>query len=279
MRRFLMIWLLSCVTGLAVAGSIGFALTRHVDLRFEAFLATLIAPGVNALLLLRFVPELRDERFGSLAGALRGRAVSRAAMFIVAGVTLLSALIMFAVVPRWSFDLARGLLAACAAIGFAAAWRRHGTSGAVISASLLLMLAATSGQLLKIADHVFPSQPRAFRWIVFFGIVTTLVLAMTFRAVERLRDSAPDAATLLEWALAPATAAALIVMGNIFWRPWLTPTWWLIANVLGCVAMGLAFLASLAADGRSVEGNTTENTEDTEREVVQATNNPSAYEV
>jgi hypothetical protein len=248
MKRFLLLWLLLGIAGFAVAGLIRFALTRNLNLRFDAFLTTLLAPAVSTILLLWFIPALRDERFGSLANALRRPRVARGASLTVVFVALLAALIVFGVVPRWGFDLARGLLAIGAAIGFAVAWRRLRVAGTLLTSSLLFVLGATSGQLLRVAEHVFPAQPRAFRWIVFFGVASVIVLATTFRAVSRLRVSAPDAATLLEWALAPAAAAAIIVIGSIYWRPWLTPTWWLLANVLGCAAMGLALLASLAAN-------------------------------
>jgi hypothetical protein len=246
MKRFFALWLLLGVVGFAVAGALRFALTRNLDLRFDAFLATLLAPALNAILLLWLLPPLRDERFGSLSEAFRIPRVIQGARVLIVGLPVLSALILLGIVPRWGFDLVRGILAIAAAFVFARAWRRHRISGAGIAASLLFPLGVTSGQLLPLAAHVFPTQPLGFRWIVFFGAATLIVLVMTFRAVNQLRISAPAAATLLETALAPAVAVALVVIGGMFWRPWLTPPWWLLANILGFLAIGFAFLASLA---------------------------------
>jgi hypothetical protein len=137
----------------------------------------------------------------------------------------------------------RALLAIAASIGFLAAWRKPAARPAAV---LFAILGVTSGQLHRIGWHVFPSQPLAFRWIVFFGLVSLVVLATLFRLIAQIRDSSPEAAGLLEWSLAPATLASLIVIGNIFWRPYLTPGWDLLANVSGIAAMGLALLAAVA---------------------------------
>jgi hypothetical protein len=47
-------------------------------------------------------------------------------------------------------------------------------------------------------------------------------------------------------------AVAVIVIGNVFWRPTLTPLWWQLANFLGCVAAALVLLAALIAARREV---------------------------
>ena len=250
MKRLLVLWLVLAAIGFAVTIAMIAGVTRSFDLRFEPFLTAILAPAVNAALLLWIVPELRDRRFGSLATALRQQPVANLAAVLIVVLAALATLHVFGVAPKWIFALLRGLLAIAAACGLAFAWVR-GRRGSLPAAALLAVLGATSGQLHRFAEHVFPAQPLAFRWLVFFGGLALVVLWIVFRAVEQLRDASPSAATLLESALAPAAMAAVIVIASVFWRPYLTASWWLLANTLGLAAMALAFLASVAAMSRT----------------------------
>jgi hypothetical protein len=274
-KRFLVLWFLLLVVGLAVSVPLTITVTHNFDLRFEPFLTTILAPAVGALLLLLLMPPLRDRQFVAPSTALRRQPIANLAGVLVVTLGAVATLRVLRVLPPWGFDLLRGVLAIAAAIGFAAAWWKTNNSvsgsvnadrtrddfstthhrriaGFLPAAALFALLGITSGQLHRIAEHVFPSQPLAFRWLIFFGLAAIFVLSTMFRAVECMRDSAPDAATLLEWSLAPATLASVIVIGNIFWRPYLTPSWEFLANVLGIAAVALALLASLAA----ARGNT-----------------------
>jgi hypothetical protein len=239
MRRFLFLWLLLGLLGLIVSTPLQFALVRNVDLRFEPFLTTLLGPALSAILLLRFVPELRDPRRGSLQSALREPHVANTVSILLLGTIATAAITMVGITPRWTFDLTRGLLAVGAAVLFARARQ-------VPIAALLAILGVTSGQVAELARRTFLTQPVLFRWMVCFGVLTVLVLTIVLRTVTKLRESSPNASTFLEWSLAPASAAAVIVIGNLFWRPHLTPAWWLLANILGCLAMGVALLAALS---------------------------------
>lgn len=250
MKRVLVLWLVLGLVGLAVTVLMVAGVTRSFDLRFEPFLTAILAPAVNAALLLWLVPELRDRRAGSLASALRPRRISNPAGVLIVLLATLATLLVFGIAPKGVFALLRGLLALAAACGFAFAGFR-GRRGSLPVAALLAVLGGTSGQLHRLAEWVFATQPLAFRWLVFYGVAAIVVVGVVFHAVERLRDAAPPAATLLEAALAPAALASVIVVGGVFWRPYLTPVWWLLANTLGLIAMALTFLASVAAMSRT----------------------------
>lgn len=247
MKRYLGLWLLLLVTSIVVAVPIALFLVRRVDLRLEPHLAALVAAGVNAALLLVFLPELRDPRFRTPAAALQSPWLARVATLIVAGVSILAVLSVLRAVPRESFDLVRGLLLLGSAFVFVAARWKRGAGASVALVLLLSFAGAMSGRLEHLAAQVFPAQPLLFRWLVFFGVFATVALVTTLRNVTRLRSASEEAALLLEWSIAPAAIAAVIVAAGLYWRPWLTPGWWLLANVLGVLAAGLAFLSSLAA--------------------------------
>jgi hypothetical protein len=119
--------------------------------------------------------------------------------------------------------------------------------GAFSAAAILLFLLITTGRAEQIAQHVLPTQPVGIRWLAFGAVSSAAVLTVFFRAVSALRESSPDAATWLEWSLAPAMLAAFIVLANFYSQPLLTPASSLAANACGLAAAGLAFLASIAS--------------------------------
>jgi hypothetical protein len=250
-KRFLLLWMLLGFVGTVVTAGVMYFITHDYDLRFEPFLALMLAPAVNSALLLYFFPTLRDQRFTSPARALAPRWRSTAASVLLLAITALTLLIAMGVVPGESFDLLRGALVGCAAAAFVVAWRRR-ASGALPGAILFALVAVSTNQTTRLAQNVLTNQPLVLRWIVFYALTTLIFLIVFFRLVTLLRDSSLDAATLLEWSLAPMMAVAVIVIGNVFWRPSLTPLWWQLANFLGCVAAALVLLAALIAARREV---------------------------
>jgi hypothetical protein len=250
MKRFFLLWLILFVAGFAIAEPLRFLLRHEVDVRFDAVLTLLLAPAVQAILLFTFVPSLRDRRFEA-----PGNALMVARLLTVAGLLLVilcttTALAVVRILPLDAFDVVRGAFAVIAAGGFVRA-ATQGVKGAIGAAILFAILGVTSGHVAAIGERVFPTQPLAFRWLVFFGVTTLVLLAAILLLVDRLRSDTPHAATLLEWSLVPATVAGLIVLANFYQRPFIPATHALVANVLGLAAMGFAMLAGLAGARRS----------------------------
>ncbi len=250
MKRFFLLWLMLLAIETVVAAAISILILRSVDARFEPFLTGLIAPAVQAVLLLWFFPRLRDREFVTPAAAIRSRPVAAAAAVLLGAAAVLTTLDVMRVAPPRLFDIARGAAAAAGAVAFfIAGWRR--TRGAFAAGAMLVILALLTGRAETISSHVLPSQPMSIRWLAFGLVSAAVVLVLLFRAVSALRGSSPHAATWLEWALAPAMLAALIVVSNFYSRPLLTPASSLAANACGLAAAGLAFLASVASLQRS----------------------------
>lgn len=250
MKRLFLLWLLLLVAGFIVAEPLNVVVRHDVNLRFDAFLTLLLAPAVQAVLLFLFLPSLRDRRFVGPAQALAGSRVATVAGVLLIVVCAVSLLVVARALPREAFDVVRGVLALGAAAAFARAamQRVHGALGAAV---LFAILGMTSGRLSGWGERIFPMQPLAFRWLVFFAVTTVVVLVAILMIVDRLRAGAPHAAILLEWSLAPATVAGLIVLANFYERPFITATKALLANALGLAAVGFAVLAGLAAARRS----------------------------
>lgn len=243
MRNLLGLWLLCLGVTLVVVLPIEFAMTRTVDLRYGPFLTVIVAPLVEAVVLLVGFPTLRDR--ASLADALRRPAVARAASAMLVAVVAVAALWTMRLLPATVFSIARAALLAIGAALFLAAARQ--TRAAAGVAALMLGVAAITGRSQRLALHFFPAQPLLFRWIVFYGACAIVIVAALFWCASHLRRSSSDAAVLLEWSLAPALVASLIVIANVFWHPFLTSGWWMAANVLGVVAAAGVVVAGVAA--------------------------------
>ncbi len=250
MKRFFLLWLMLLAIETAAAVAISVLILHSVDARLEPFLTGLIAPAVQAALLLWFFPRLRDRGFVTPGEAIRSRPVATAAAVLLGAGAVLTTLVVVRVAPARLFDLARGAAAvAGAAAFFIAGWRR--TRGAFSAGAMLVIIAIATGRAEAISSHVLPSQPMGTRWLAFGLISAVVVLVLLFHAVTALRGSSPHAATWLEWSLAPAMLAALIILANFYSRPLLTPASSLAANACGLAAAGLAFLASIASLQRS----------------------------
>ena len=251
MIRFLALWLLLFVIGIVAAVPVIVFLTHDLDLRFDAFLISMLSAAAGAILLLAFMPPLRDANRPALAPALRERAVANLATALGIVIAAAAVLRVLRVVPLQIFDWMRAALAIGAAIGFILAWRKP---EALAPALLFAILGVTSGKLPIYASHVFESQPLVFRWIVFFGALAIAVFATIIASAIKMRRSAPGAAAVLESSLAPAVIAGTIVIGNVFWRPFLTAGWDLLANVFGAAAMALALVAAVVLVRSSATG-------------------------
>jgi len=251
MKRFFLLWLLLLAAGALTAGPLGFALRHEVNVRFEAFLILLLAPAVQAVLLFLFVPSLRDRGLPGPGRALLASRLTAAASAILLVICGTAILVVARALPAATFDVVRGALLLVAAAAFARA-AMLGVRGAAGAAFLLAALGLTSGHLATFAGRiVFPSQPLAFRLLVFFAGATLVVVVGSLSFAALLRRSAPNAAALLEWMLAPAAIAGVIVLGNFYQRPYVAATPAFVANALGLAGAGLATLGGLAAARRS----------------------------
>ena len=252
MIRFLGLWSLLLLIEFVIAVPMIRFVTHDIDLRYDMFLISLFSPAMGAVLLLAFLPPLRDADRPALAPAMRQRSVAILTILLTIVVAVVATLRVSRVAPAAAFDWLRGGFALAAAAIFAIGWWRTAApgcpdSGGPRSSTLLFgVLGATSGRLQIFADRVFRTQPIVFRWIVFYGALSIAVVVAMTVTIRMMRRSAPEAAAVLEWALAPAFLAGLIVLGNMFWRPSLTPGWDLLANVLGAAAMALVLIASAA---------------------------------
>jgi hypothetical protein len=288
MRRILGLWLLLLVIELAAFLTIGGVALREVNLRFDAILGALLAPAMQAVLLVAFVRALRDRHAASPREALQAKGVVPVAGFILAAILLVTAANVLRLVPNRTFDYARGGMLLAAALTFARSRRYSATP-------LFAILGVLSGHFEQLSEHVFPTQPLIFRWLVFFVPVTVLVLVALLAitknrgagtwyrgpgagnntsassTLEPSADNRPpitdnrtpapgtrhpvphtDASknALLETALAPAAAAAIIIASNYYLRPFIPPTWLLLANILGVTAAGIVLLAGVASAAR-----------------------------
>jgi hypothetical protein len=288
MRRILGLWLLLLVIELAAFLTIGGVVLREVNLRFDAILGALLAPAVQAVLFISFVPALRDRNAASPREALQAKGVVPVAGFVLAAILIVTAANVLRLAPNRAFDYTRGGMLLAAALTFARSRRYAATT-------LFAILGVFSGHFEQISEHVFPTQPLIFRWLVFFVPVTISVvgalLVITRNRGARAgyrgpgagdktsasgtlepsadnrqpltdnRTPAPgtrnpvpasevSANALLETALAPAAAAAIIVIANYYLRPFIPPTWLLLANILGLTATGIVLLAGVAAAAR-----------------------------
>jgi hypothetical protein len=265
MRRILGLWLLLLIIELAAFLTIGGVALHQINLRFDAFLGALLAPAVQAVLLVAFVPALRDRNAASPREALQAKGVVPIAGFVLAAILAVAAANVLRLAPNRVFDYIRGAMLLASAIAFARA-RRYGAT------TLFAILGLLSGHFEQISEHVFPTQPLIFRWLVFFVPVTVIVLVALLvltknrtadnrqpitdnqAAVPGTRHPVPaseaSANALLEYSLAPAAAAAIIVIANYYLRPFVPPTWLLLANILGLAAAGIVLLSGVAASAR-----------------------------
>lgn len=250
MKRFFLLWLTLLAIEASVAGVMSMGVLHSVDARFEPFLTGLVAPAVQAALLLWFFPRLRDPGFVTPGAALRSRPVAATAIVLLGAAAVLTVLVVLRVASERAFDIARGVASVAGSVAFlVAGWRR--VRGAFPAAAILVFLSMTTGRAEQIAEHLLTAQPMGIRWLAFGVASAAAVLAVLFHAVSALRESSPHASTLLEWSLAPAMLTAFIVLANFFWRPFLTPGSSLAANASGLAAVGLALLASIASLQRS----------------------------
>jgi hypothetical protein len=287
MRRILGLWLLLLVIELAAFLTIGGVALHQINLRFDAFLGALLAPAVQAVLLVAFVPALRDRNASSPREALQATGAVPIAGFVLAAILLITAANVLRLAPNRVFDYTRGGMLLAAAVAFARA-RHYGAT------TLFATLGLFSGHVETISEHVFPTQPLIFRWLVFFVPVTIVVVVALLvitknrgagagyrgpgtedttpasRTLERSAENrqpttdnqaaAPgtrhpvllnaSANALLEYALAPAAAAALIVVASYYLRPFIPPTWLLLANIFGLAAAGIVLLSGVATAAR-----------------------------
>jgi hypothetical protein len=229
MARFLGWWLLCGVVYAPLRLLLGYLLAHQVDLRFGSFADLVLVPAVQALAL----TVLAGRRPAAAGAATLDRRALGSAVVVLVVVAVVPPLVasVFSDGPQ----LGPGVVTRTARAGLlmvgALFW--WWTRGAPAGRS---RLAVAAGMAAFGVDALWPwrvglpsllpeTVPLVFRWLVTYGPLFVLALAVVATLAVRLRAAGELApAWLLEVALGTAVLGALVVVFGYFRRPFLLPT-------------------------------------------------------
>jgi hypothetical protein len=249
-RRFLGTWALLSPAYLAAAALSSWLVLNLVDLTYEAFVAWLLVPVAQALVLAAssrrgpFLPSRRPPLvalaplalgLGVVAQGLR-RPLHIRFGFLVSGN-------LQELLPR-----AFALLAAAAFLAAAIRARRGRPQLAVFGVLLLLLgLDAARPFLGTLPGTLLPKIGLMYGGLATYGGLLALLFATALAAQRALEETDPWAARLLGASLAVTFVAVHAALLQLFLHPWLERPWSLIVPAAAAVASSLAAAAGLAA--------------------------------
>jgi hypothetical protein len=250
MRRFLATWALLSPAYLLAAALSSWLVLNLVDLTYEAFVAWLLIPVAQALVLV--ASSRRDPLFPSGRPPLLALAPLALALGVVAvGLRRPLSLRLGFLVPGNLQELlprALALLAAVAFLGAAFRARRGRPRLAAFGALLFFLgLDAATPFLATLPATILPRIGLLYAGLATYGGLLVLLFAAALAAQRALEEMNPWAARLLGTSLAVTFAAVHGALLQLFLHPWLERPWALIVPAAIAVAASLAAAAGLAA--------------------------------
>jgi len=249
-RRFLATWALLSPAYLLAAALSSWLVLNLVDLTYEAFVAWLLVPVAQALVLA--ASSRRGPLFPSGPPPLLAFAPLAVALgVVVEGLRRPLNLRFGFLVPGNLQELlprALALLAAAAFIGAACRARRGRPQLAALGALLLVLgLDAATPFLATLPATLLPKIGLLYGGLATYGGLLVLLFAAALAAQRALEEPSPWAARLLGASLAVTFGALHGALLQLFLHPWLERPWSLLVPAAVTVAASLAAAAGLAA--------------------------------
>ena len=250
MRRFLGNWLLLSPAYLVAAARSSWLLLDLVDVTYEAFVAWLLVPAAQALVLAatsRRTPLLPAGRppLLALAALASGLAVVAAGLgrpFDANGGFLGPGHL------QGLFPRVLAILAGAAFLASCAPARRGRLAVASLGALLLLLgLDAVLPFLASLPGALLPGLGQFLGGLVTWGVLVALVFAAALTAQRALEETSAWAARLLGASLGVLFGTLHGALLQLFLHPWLEKPWSLLVPAAVSVAAALAVAAGLAA--------------------------------
>jgi hypothetical protein len=273
-RRFLALWFALTVTAIGVTAAVSFLAFHNVDLRYEPFVAYVAVPSLQALFLAwatkkpgrASIREIRQATFRhpTVAPVLILDAVLLGTGWVLQSHPILGLGGAISVQPKWigTKSIAASLFLLAAAV------RREGTQDSLphrpvptwserLWIILFALVLAGAGlhafwpwiewwpRLVTPGD--FASLPSLIRWAIAYGGLFFVAMGLALKTAGLLAIRSPVAGFDVEAATGAAFCAALIVVLNVFLRPYLVEPWHSLALTAGSLAATLLLLGGITA--------------------------------
>lgn len=236
----------------------------RIDLRFENFAALLIVPAAQGALLAWAWRERGATSPREILDALRQRQPLPGILLLLDCAILVSAWLLgggAASNPATKLPTYYSGVKAVAAGGLLALLARKRPWSGGDKGWLLLFSAGLvgfgvdclTGWLEPLAVVIMPGWQLLFRWLVFYGLLfagSLLVLFKTQTAWSRI--SKPAAATV-DWAVAFAMLAAIVVVTAFFNKPYLTAPWSTLVKTCGVLFVTSILLGCIQLTGGALQ--------------------------
>lgn len=250
MRRFLGTWALLSPAYLFAAALSSWLVLNLVDLTYEAFVAWLLVPVAQALVLT--LSSRRDPLFPPGRPPFFALAPLMPALgVVVEGLRRPLNLRFGFLVPGNLQELlprALALLAAAAFLGAAVRSRRGRPQLAALGALLLVLgLDAATPFLATLPATLLPKIGLLYGGLATHGGLLVLLFAAALAAQRALEETSPWAARLLGASLAVTFGAVHGALLQLFLHPWLEKPWSILVPAAVSIAASLAAAAGLAA--------------------------------
>lgn len=222
MRKLLALALLLGTIQLVAGSAFAIVVFRDVDLRFQNLLRLALIPLVQAFVLLWIARDPALRVLGSLPRTLRHWST----WAILATDAAVLAYALHAGVRPIVFA-AHALVAATATIVAIVRVRdrRIAVTLGIVAAGLLLYAATGVRDWLALLPELLGRPARVLRWIAVYVPLFVVTLLILLRAAFVVEQRSRPAAGWIELSVALLGTAAIIVGGNIFFRPFLVEPW------------------------------------------------------
>jgi hypothetical protein len=268
MRRYLAFWITCTVTLVVVSLLAAFVAFRRVDLRYEAFVAIVVIPAVQALALAATTSRRGLRTIAASFGSAWRHPSIRAVLVLdvaLIGLGLLAdvgrsmPVLLAGISVRWmGVKLAVASVVFCESVftgrpaSHDSAWSLDRAWLLVISAALLALAAASVIAPVALAPddlalRLWPRMPTVLRWSMVYATLFGGFLAIALRSSTALSKVSGASAALVETALGFVGLASMIVVLNIFLRPEVREPWSGLAIACGSFAATLILAAGLLA--------------------------------
>lgn len=258
MRRLVLLYLALFPAALLAAGAVSAVVFSRVDLGREAFAATVAVPALQAAVVAALTRSKSAPRVvATLAGAPGVRTV---AALLAVDLLLLAASVARpadavwgvtagGVPPVWA--AVKGLAAGAAFLALAAradAAARLRVLGAAAGAGLAAFsLDAFLPWLAQLPYRVLYGWSLLYKWLATYAPLWLTGMAVLLALAPALSRRSPAAALLADGACGAALLAGLVVVLNVFLRPYLVEPWQSLVELLGSTTMTFLLAAALLA--------------------------------
>lgn len=248
MKRFLGYAAVLGLVQFVVASAVAIVLFRDVDLRFHVLLQFLLIPFVQSAVLCAARPDpTRAGIVEMLVAVARDRLLGAILMIDVA---LFATLTLGGLFDRLGgFLNALRLALAAAALIYATAhgpWTRNDRARVVALAAGLALTASAfvTGWLAALPERL-PLSSKIVAWMAAYVPLFTLLVIVALLAIPAIERYWRVAGRLIDTSVLLAVVAAIVVVCNIFWRPFLVAPWDRVVDVLLYFSITASLLAAV----------------------------------